>query len=321
MMFKKIKSGILPLDNVFQGLYLNRPTLLSGKFKSGTTTLALRFLTRVLQLGEKILYFTETSPDHVTLAAHGLGADIDSAVNNDQLHLVPYDRHLPLLPFPEALDELRELVADQNHSFVIFDSAIPWLAAPAARLDERLTAFFGLLDDTAVTALLILHHPVSPLACRLFDEVSQRCAICLNAVRSAGGAHALEVTKYMGAPPEKCPQVIPLASDGPDSAPRFTPPKDGMTLQALHKATQRIQVDVSSFLTLPSRRGTATPSRGFQSPPPPPAVPRPRPRKPAAPSDDRRPGEPAIAPLPAALTLSALQQAVPPLRPAVPAVE
>ena len=155
MMFKKIKSGIVPFDNLFQGLYLNRPTLLSGKRKSGASTLALRFLTHVLQIGEKILLFTEETPDHVNLEAHGLGTDISDALHSEQLCIVPYDRHLPLLPFPEALDELREIVTDRHYTFVVFDTAIPWLAAPADLLEERLNAFFGILDETAATALLL----------------------------------------------------------------------------------------------------------------------------------------------------------------------
>ncbi|MBR6023200.1 MAG: hypothetical protein IK066_12370, partial [Kiritimatiellae bacterium] len=163
MTFQKIKSGIPPFDNLFQGLYLGRPTLLSGKRRSGTSTLALRFLSHVLRIGEKILLFTEESPDHVTLEAHGLDTDISEAIRNEQIDIVPYDRHLPLLPFPEALDELRGMVSERNYSFVVFDPVMPWLAAPADRLEERLNAFFGLLEETSATTVLVLRHPVSPL--------------------------------------------------------------------------------------------------------------------------------------------------------------
>ncbi|MBR6023064.1 MAG: hypothetical protein IK066_11690, partial [Kiritimatiellae bacterium] len=277
MMFKKIKSGIAPFDNLFQGFYLNRPTLLSGKRKSGASTLALRFLARVLQIGEKILLFTEETPDHVTLEAHGIGADISDALHMEQLCIVPYDRQLPLLPFPEALDELREMIAERHYTFVVLDTAIPWLAAPADRLEERLNAFFELLDETAATAVLVLRHPVSPLAKRLFDEVSQRCAICLNCTQAAGAPRTLEVTKYMGAPPEQCPAVIPLGAGTAEPSPYLSSRQDGMNLRELHKAvTQRIQVDVPSYLAsgpLPSSANAAP--RGFPpAPAPAAAVPR-----------------------------------------------
>ncbi|MBR6021158.1 MAG: hypothetical protein IK066_01915 [Kiritimatiellae bacterium] len=223
MTFQKIKSGIAPLDNQFQGLYLNRPTLLSGRRRSGTSTLALRFLSHVLQIGEKILLFTEESPDHVTLEVHGLGTDVSEAIADEQLSIVPYDRHLPLLPFPEALDELRGMISDRHYTFLLFDPVMPWLAAPADQLESRLNAFFGLLEETAATSLLILRQPVSALARRLFDEISERCAICLAASQTPGSPQTLEVTKYMGAPPEKCPsvlQIVAAPSPPPTSPPR-----------------------------------------------------------------------------------------------------
>ena len=265
MTFQKIKSGIVPFDNLFQGLYLNRPTLLSGRRRSGTSTLALRFLCHILQIGEKLLLFTEESPDHVSLEAHGLGTDVSEAIAAEQLSIVPYDRHLPLLPFPEALDELRTWLADRHYAFVVFDPVIPWLAAPPDRLEERLNAFFGLLDETGATSLLILRHPVSALARRLTDEISERCAICLEASQTPSGPRALEVTKYMGAPPEKCPTVLQLAAASPEPSPYQG---DGMSLRELHKATQRINVTLPSYLTSTptSPAPTFASAAGFRAP-------------------------------------------------------
>jgi archaellum biogenesis ATPase FlaH len=221
MTFAKIKSGIAPFDELFEGFYLGQPTLLSGRRGSGTTTIALRFLSHLVRIGEKVLLFTDQPPSHVGLAVHGLGTDIAPALDSEQLTIVPYDEQLPLLPFPEALDELRVLVADRHFSFVVFDPVVPWLAAPADRLADRLDAFFGVLSDTSATALLLLHHPVSKLARRLFDEVSERCAVSLAASRSHDGTHALEVSKYMGEPPGKCPVLLHLASSTGDTPADF----------------------------------------------------------------------------------------------------
>ena len=300
MTFKKIKSSIAPFDDLFQGLYLDRPTLLSGKRKSGVSTIAFRFLSHVVKIGEKLLLFTDQSPDHVSLDVYGLGNDVSDAIKDEQLSIVPYDRQLPLLPFPEALDELRTLITDRHYSFVIFDPVIPWLAAPAEQLDDRLHAFFDLLAETAVTSILILRHPVSPLARRLFDAVAQRCAICLNVTHPIGGPHALEVSKYMGAPPDKCPVVIQLASGVPGGQ-SFQPiQKDSQNLQALHERTQRISVNIPPYphsapLPTASNGGVGYPGTYPGVGQPQTRVGQPQARNGAGP---KRPGNPAVAPLP-----------------------
>ena len=237
MSFTKIKSNIPPFDELFEGFYIAHPALLAGKRGSGTSTLAIRFLSNLLRIGENVLLFTDQPPDHVSLTAYGLGSDISSAIETEQLSIVPYDEHLPLLPFPEALEELRALITGRHYSFVVFDPVIPWLAAPAAQLEERIEAFFTLLADTAPTAILILPHPVSKLARRLYDEVAARCAICITAARTHEGPYTLTVTKYMGAPPEKCPALLQL----PTVPTATTPYQAGTsTLQDLH---QRLQHD------------------------------------------------------------------------------
>ena len=239
MNFAKIKSSIAPFDELFEGFYVSQPTLLSGKRGTGTSTIALRFLSHLVRIGEKVLLFTDQPPAHVTLAAPGFGADLAPALESDQLSIVPYDEQLPLLPFPEALEELRTLIAERHYSFVVFDPVMPWLAAPSDQLAARLDAFFSLLSSTEATAILILHNPVSKIAHRLFDEVSERCAICLAVTRSHEGSHTLQVTKYMGEPPEKCPATIHLSSAEPDTPPSFA-------AHASLSATQLIKVMLPS---------------------------------------------------------------------------
>ncbi len=305
MSFQKIKSGIPCLDERFQGVYLGRPTLISGKRRSGTSTHVLRYIAQLLRIGEKVLLFTEGSPDHVALEAHGIGADITEAIGTEQLVIVPYDRQLPLLPFPEALEELREMIVDRYCNFVVFDPVIPWLAADSQRLSGRIEAFFDLLEETAATTLLVLRHPVSRLARRLFDEVSERCAICIIAAQPVAGSRTLEVVKYMGAPPEDCPTVLQCVPAVPGATSSYSDNPDGMSLRELHSSTQRI----------PSSMPSQFP---FENHPPAPA------KHHAA---DRLPGEPAIAPLPLALPHAPelhdkpLSHAAPPAPPAAPQAE
>ena len=257
MNFAKIKSSIEPFDELFEGFYVSQPSLLSGKRGTGTSTIALRFLSHLVRIGEKVLLFTDQPPAHVTLAAHGLGADLAPALESDQLSIVPYDGQLPLLPFPEALDELRTLIAERHYTFVVFDPVMPWLAAPADQLSARLDAFFSLLSETEATALL---DPVSKIARRLFDEVSERCAICLAVTRSHEGSHTLQVTKYMGEPPEKCPATLHLSSSAPTTAPSFSP-------RASLSATQLINVMVPPPPASSSRLSSSASASFFPSRP------------------------------------------------------
>lgn len=344
MSFQKIKTGIDAFDNQFQGIYLGRPALLSGKRRSGLSTHVLRFLSHLLRIGEKVLLFTEESPDHVALEAHGIGADIAEAVRQDQLAIVPYDRQLPLLPFPEALDELRELIVDRHCACVVFDPVMPWLAAPADRLDARLDAFFGLLDETSATSLVVLRHPASPLARRLYDEVAERCPVVIVAAQPVTGSRTLEVVKYVGAPPDQCPVVIPVVGGPADPPSGFHAPLEGIPLRDLHDATQRIQLNLDSYFPgevattggffasaprTPTIRVQASsahptiriPASQPQAPAPQPSqaqpplgqpshaqgyyAPAPAPAVPHGPHfNQRRPGEPAVEPLPLALPLT-----------------
>ena len=265
MSFQKIKTGQPDFDNLFQGVYLGRPTLLSGKRRSGVSTHVFLYLAHLIQIGEKVLLFTEEAPDRVALEAHGLGVDVAEAVRRDQLLVVPYDRQLPLLPFPEALDELRELIVGRHCSFVFFDPVIPWLAAPSNLLSARLDAFFGLLDETAPTSLLVLRHPVSPLARRLYDEVAERCPICCVADQPTPGTRTLELVKYMGAPPGQFPIVVPVLAGPANASGGLQPPPENLTFHSLHDATQRIQLNLDSLFP-----GDVPSAGGFFAPPAPP---------------------------------------------------
>ena len=304
MNFAKIKSGIVPLDELFEGLYISQPTLLSGKRGSGTTTIALRFLSHLVRIGEKVLLFTDLPPAHVGSSAHGLGPDITPALESEQLSIVPYDAQLPLLPFPEALDELRDLVSERHYSYVVFDPVTPWLAAPADVLDVRLNSFFSVLSETSATTLLLLHKPVSKLARRLFDAVAERCTVCLSATRTTDGTHTLQVDKYMGEPPERCPAILHLATPAPGVSPanllhaEMGSFGNGHSAPSASHAAPQVSASASaSFFPVPPRPArparpatpsfSASPEAAFNAPPapkaPPPAAPRRAPAPPPAP--------------------------------------
>lgn len=331
MNFAKIKSGIAPLDERFEGLYISQPALLSGKRGSGTSTIAIRFLSHLVRIGEKVLLFTDQPPAHVGFSALGLGPDITPAIESEQLSIVPYDQQLPLLPFPEALDELRNLVAESHYTYVVFDPVTPWLAAPADALDKRLQSFFSVLSETSATSLLVLHKPVSKLARRLFDAVAERCTVCLSAVRSTDGTHTLQVDKYMGEPPEKCPAILQLATPSQPVSPVdiFNSEMGSFgTARSTHTppraAPQPSASASASFFSLPNRPQQSAPAafpaptaafpapsapkapQGMPRPTPPPQQPiRPpqppqlaRPQQPPQPSQPVRPQQPQQPPQP-----------------------
>ena len=127
------KLGISVFDQAFGGIYMHRPTIICGRRKSGKFVVATQLMVKTLLVGDRIILFTAKNPEEVIRAVSNDLLDLGEAVENGQLLICPYssmrrsgtDPYAPL-PFPQALEELTALVKDNDVSYAIFDSIVPW---------------------------------------------------------------------------------------------------------------------------------------------------------------------------------------------------
>ena len=62
------RLGIGPFDRAFGGIYLQRPTVLCGRRRSGKFIVASQLIVKTLLAGERILLFTAKQPEEILAA-------------------------------------------------------------------------------------------------------------------------------------------------------------------------------------------------------------------------------------------------------------
>ena len=201
------KLGITVFDHAFGGIYLRKPTIVCGRRKSGKFVVATQLMVKTLLAGEKVVLFTAKNPEEILRAAPDDIIDLDEASEKGQLIICPYSAmqrsgtgpYAPL-PFPQALDELSALVKDNDISYAIFDSIVPWTAIhPLEAMQEHVDTFFATLDSLGLTSLLLLPEPASAAALSLATTLREVCPINIDiSAKNFGAEFTMQVTKYQG---------------------------------------------------------------------------------------------------------------------------
>ncbi|MBQ6247044.1 MAG: hypothetical protein IJK04_09280, partial [Kiritimatiellae bacterium] len=201
------KLGISVFDQAFGGIYLHKPTILCGRRKSGKFVVASQLIVKTLLVGDKIVLFTQKTPEEAMRMMPADSFDVGEAVENRQLIICPYAAmaregtgpYAPL-PFPQALDELAKLVSDNGITYAVFDSIVPWTAIhPLEAMQEHVDTFFSTLDGLGLTSLLLLPEPASAAALSLSTTLRELCPINLEiASKNFGAEFTMQVTKYQG---------------------------------------------------------------------------------------------------------------------------
>ncbi len=201
------KLGISVFDQAFGGIYLHKPTILCGRRKSGKFVVASQLMVKTLLVGDKIVLFTQKTPEEAMRMMPADSFDVGEAVENRQLIICPYSAmardgtgpYAPL-PFPQALDELARLVSDNGITYAVFDSIVPWTAIhPLEAMQEHVDTFFSTLDGLGLTSLLLLPEPASAAALSLSTTLREVCPINLEiASKNFGAEFTMQVTKYQG---------------------------------------------------------------------------------------------------------------------------
>ena len=167
--FNKTRLGFDPFDRAFGGIFFNRPTLVWGPRGSGKSLLSAQFSAKVLQTGERVCVMSDANPDDFFLDLQSLHVDVGSVLASGQLRTfscraIAAASPDGLLPFDEAVEELRGLCAGNNTPFFVFNTVVPWLAVAPDNVEARIEAFVSAIEELGITALLLLPRPASPAA-------------------------------------------------------------------------------------------------------------------------------------------------------------
>ena len=216
--FNKTRLGFDPLDKALGGIYFNHPTLVNGPRNSGKSLLSAQFAAKVLQTGERVCVMVESNPNDFFLDLQSVNVDVGAAVGSGQLLALSCKNFADTqatagsatLPFPAALEELRELTTSKSIPFFIFNTVLPWVAVPLAEMPARVEEFTSATETMGITSLLLLPRPASPAAVRLRDTLAERCPIGLQLVQGDGVRH-IRVTRYRGATDISLPADYPVA--------------------------------------------------------------------------------------------------------------
>ena len=216
MNIKRIKLGLPFLDDAIGGVYFGLPALVKGTRDSGKVVLAAHFVDRILRIGEKALFFCETSPESVVLEARSAGIDLEPAIRSGQLLLVPLRASFAsgrggAFPFDDALVELHALASRSSVGFAVFSSVVPWLAVtPTSEMPHRVDAFLAALSALSLTSLLLVHKPASAPAAKLVDKLASSCPVVLEMETFSSAQRELRVVKCDGRDDLSLPLVFPL---------------------------------------------------------------------------------------------------------------
>lgn len=208
MQLTKTKLGLSPFDQAFGGIYFNKPVLIRGRKKSGKSILSTHFICKNIKAGERVILFTDKRPEDVFLDANSMNFDFAPAVEAEQLMLISYrnmhevggafDPYAPL-PLPEALEELKETVKRLNIAYVVFDTAVPWLAVPSVKdMPAHVDEFVSTLNRLGLTSIFLLPHAASEAAKSLDETLSDLCPIVIDLQTRENNEHIIRVVKYQG---------------------------------------------------------------------------------------------------------------------------
>lgn len=219
MSLNKTKIGLPVFDRSFGGIYLGRPVLIIGRRKSGKSLVAAHLVGKTLQSGERVILFTDKRPDEVILDASSMNIDLSAAITSGQFIMISYstinqggDGKYTALPFPQALNELREMVNAKHVAYVIFDTIVPWVAvSPVSEMPKHVEHFINALNEMELTTLLLLPEAASASARKLSDNLGELCPIIMGLeARNNNTEYIVKVVKYQGGNKMKLPTEFDL---------------------------------------------------------------------------------------------------------------
>lgn len=202
---RKKETGVGFFDRRHGGVYEGRAWVVSGASGSGKSAVAMQFLAAGLRRGERGLLLSTQPAEEVMERVATFGPEVKTAVDGGNLTLLDYapieEASIdapPVVP-PDGFLELQALIEDREVHRVAIDTAVPWLAMTADRLEEHAFSFVRAMERMGATTLLTLPRPHSALARRLHEALFAMVPVAAAIEESTDHAHGLWRTRrYVG---------------------------------------------------------------------------------------------------------------------------
>ncbi len=206
-MIAKTLTGISFFDARYGGIYRGRTTLVSGRSGAGKTVMALQFIKRGLEQGERCLMLSARIAADLIIYAEALGFPIGEAINSGNLILLEYQNYVPgrdseenmTLP-PEGFLQFKQIIDTNAVQRVALDTVLPWVAVRSpSNLAEHVFSFVRAFDRLHTTTLLTIPKPVSPMSFRLKNTLEEVIPVAIAlSFDPTSGKRFWNVTKYLG---------------------------------------------------------------------------------------------------------------------------
>jgi KaiC/GvpD/RAD55 family RecA-like ATPase len=210
-----IRSGIVPIDELYGGFRPRSNYLLTGGAGAGKTTYSLQFANHGLRCGERVAVLTHASREDLLSLADHLGLALRTALREERALVLRYRadfvRRLARSGCADRMiDDLRTLLTEHRPRRVVVDTFSPLLedgtASPLAAL-----SLVELLESSRATALLTTSVDLGASYDRRLEPLVQSAAGVFRLVREEHGDSRVEVVSLRQPDALPSPSVTPAA--------------------------------------------------------------------------------------------------------------
>jgi KaiC/GvpD/RAD55 family RecA-like ATPase len=191
-----IRSGIVPIDELYQGLRAGSTYVLTGGAGAGKTVCSLQFVHQGLGTGETVLMVTHASRDDLFSCADRLNVSLRAALREERAVVLRYrpdfTRRVARAGTTErVLDEIRKLVQRYRPRRIVLDTFGP-LLDDASPSPIAASALAELLAWCQATALLTYSDDLAANYDRRIEPVVQSATGVFRLLRDPTGKRSVE---------------------------------------------------------------------------------------------------------------------------------
>ena len=193
---RMIRSGIVPIDELYQGLRPGSTYVLTGGAGAGKTVCSLQFLHQGVGTGETVLMVTHASRDDLLASADRLNVTLRAALREERAVVLRYrpdfSRRVVRAGTTErVLDEIRKLVQQYRPRRLVIDTVGPLLEdgtpSPVAA-----SALAELIATSQATTLLTYPDDLAANYDRRIEPVVQSATGVFRLLRDPTGKRSVE---------------------------------------------------------------------------------------------------------------------------------
>ncbi|MFL5614452.1 MAG: RAD55 family ATPase [Gemmatimonadaceae bacterium] len=209
---RMIRSGIVPIDELYQGLRPGSTYLLTGGAGAGKTVCSLQFLQQGLATGETVLMVTHATRDDLIACAERLNVPLRTALREERAVLLRYRpdfirRIVRAGTTDRVLDEIRKLVQRYRPRRLVIDP-FGLLLDDGTPSPIAASALAELIAWSQATALLTYADDLAANYDRRVEPIVQSATGVFRLLRDPSGKRGVEAIAL------RHPSAGPITNDG-----------------------------------------------------------------------------------------------------------